>query len=217
MALGTLRANVLASDAFYNRRLEDRGNEGHRMTSLRVLWRGLQLALHVLLGVLLTPLIVTRQATGELRTHPDATSWWHNRLADVLGVQITVAGYRPQAQALLVSNHISWLDIVVLGGLTHTDFLSKYEVREWPLIGWLAARSGTLFIRRGHGEAGAISEQIAQRLREKRILTLFPEGTTTDGREVRPFSRACSAPLWIPVRTSFRSRCATTSTATTTL
>ncbi len=166
------------------------------MTSFRVLWRGLQLVLHVLLGVLATPVIVTRQATGELRTHPDVTSWWHKRLADVLGVQITVAGYRPQAPVLLVSNHVSWLDIVVLGGLTHTDFLSKYEIREWPLIGWLAARSGTLFIRRGHGEAGAISEQIAQRLRENRILTLFPEGTTTDGREVRPFfSRLFGAAL----------------------
>ena len=166
------------------------------MTSVRVLWRGLQLVLHVLLGVLLTPVIVSRQATGEMRTHPNVTSWWHNRLADILGVQITVAGYRPQAPALLVSNHVSWLDIVVLGGLTHTDFLSKYEIREWPLIGWLAARSGTLFIRRGHGEAAAISEQIAQRLREKRFLTLFPEGTTTDGRELRPFfSRLFGAAL----------------------
>jgi 1-acyl-sn-glycerol-3-phosphate acyltransferase len=152
--------------------------------------------LHVLLGAVLTPIIVTRQVSGEMRTHAEITSWWHNRLADVLGVQITVTGYRPHAPALLVSNHVSWLDIVVLGGLTHTDFLSKYEIREWPLIGWLAARSGTLFIRRGHGEAGAISEQIAQRLREKRILTLFPEGTTTDGREVRPFfSRLFGAAL----------------------
>jgi 1-acyl-sn-glycerol-3-phosphate acyltransferase len=152
--------------------------------------------LHVLLGAVLTPIIVTRQVSGEMRTHAEITSWWHNRLADVLGVHITVTGYRPHAPALLVSNHVSWLDIVVLGGLTHTDFLSKYEIREWPLIGWLAARSGTLFIRRGHGEAGAISEQIAQRLREKRILTLFPEGTTTDGREVRPFfSRLFGAAL----------------------
>ena len=88
---------------------------------------------------------------------------------------------------LLVSNHVSWLDIVVLGGLTHTDFLSKHEVRKWPLIGWLAARAGTLFIRRGNGETATISAQIAQRLREDGLLTLFPEGTTTDGREVRPF------------------------------
>jgi 1-acyl-sn-glycerol-3-phosphate acyltransferase len=98
--------------------------------------------------------------------------------------------------ALLASNHVSWLDIVVLGGLTHTDFLSKHEVRRWPVIGWLAARSGTLFIRRGNGEAAVVSAQIGERLRDEGLLTLFPEGTTTDGRSVRPFfSRLFSAAL----------------------
>ena len=126
--------------------------------------------------------------TGSgLHTNSRVTSWWHNRVADILGIRITVSGPRPKAPALLVSNHVSWLDIVVLGGLTHTDFLSKYEVRQWPVIGWLAARSGTLFIRRGNHEAAAVSEQIGQRLRHQGIFTLFPEGRTTDGREVRPF------------------------------
>lgn len=145
------------------------------------------LALHVLLGMVLTPLILTRHAGGVWRTNPQVTSWWHNRAADILGVRITVSGERPKAPLLIVSNHVSWLDIVVLGGLTHTDFLSKYEVRRWPVIGWLAARAGTLFIRRGTGDAASISEQIARRLREGGLLTLFPEGTTTAGLEVRPF------------------------------
>lgn len=157
------------------------------MGVFRVTWRGLVLTLHVLLGLLLTPLILTRHAGGVWRTHPVVTSWWHNRLADILGVRITVSGVRPQAPVLLVSNHVSWLDIVVLGALTPTDFLSKYEVRRWPVIGWLAARAGTLFIRRGNGEAAAISDQIARRLRDNGLLTLFPEGTTTDGSTVRPF------------------------------
>jgi 1-acyl-sn-glycerol-3-phosphate acyltransferase len=157
------------------------------MSHLRMLWRALLLGTHVVFGLLLTPLVLTRKPGGDWRTHPYVTSWWHNRLADILGVRITVAGHRPAAPALLVSNHVSWLDIVVLGGLTHTDFLSKHEVRRWPVVGWLAARSGTLFIRRGQGETGSVSRQIAERLREDGLLTLFPEGTTTDGREVRPF------------------------------
>lgn len=157
------------------------------MTRLRSLQRLLRLALHVVLGLLLTPMVLRRRSGGAWRTDPRVSSWWHNRLADILGVGITVSGPRPQPPALLASNHISWLDIIVLGALTHTDFLSKDEVRRWPVIGWLAARSGTLFIRRGNGEAASISEQIAQRLREDGLLTLFPEGTTTDGREVRPF------------------------------
>ena len=157
------------------------------MLPLRVMRRVLLLTTHVLLGVLLTPLVLRRQPDGQLRTSGYVTSWWHSRMADILGVQITVSGYRPQPPAMLVSNHVSWLDVVVLGGLTHTDFLSKYEIRKWPVVGWLAAKSGTLFIRRGDGEAGAVSQQIAQRLSARGLLTLFPEGTTTDGRDVRPF------------------------------
>ena len=153
----------------------------------RVRRRPLLRARHVGLGARRAPLIRTRHAGGPSRTHPHVTGWWHNRLADILDLRITLSGPRPQRPALLVSNHVSWLDIVVLGGLTHTDFLSKYEVRNWPVIGWLAARSGTLFIRRGTGEAGTISQQIGQRLREDGLLTLFPEGTTTDGHRVRPF------------------------------
>ena len=153
----------------------------------RVFRRTILLTLHVAFGLLLTPLVLTRHNGETLRTHPYVASWWHERLADILGVRITVSGHRPQSPALMASNHVSWLDIVVLGGLTHTDFLSKHEVREWPVGGWLAARAGTLFIRRGDGQAGAISEQIANRLRQQGLLTLFPEGTTTDGSTVRPF------------------------------
>lgn len=166
------------------------------MVGIRVTRRITLLTVHVLLGMILTPLVMSRHADGNLHTHPRVTTWWHNRLADILGVRISVDGHRPAAPALLASNHVSWLDIVVLGGLTHTDFLSKHEVRRWPLIGWLAARSGTLFIRRGSGETAAVSSQIAARLRAEGLLTLFPEGTTTDGREVRPFfSRLFAAAL----------------------
>jgi 1-acyl-sn-glycerol-3-phosphate acyltransferase len=157
------------------------------MVFFRVARRVLLLTLHVIVGIVLTPLVAKRHQDGTLRTHPRVTSWWHNRLADILGVHITVGGHRPERPALLASNHVSWLDIVVLGGLTPTDFLSKYEVRRWPVVGWLADRSGTLFIRRGNHESASISAKIAQRLREDGLLTLFPEGTTTDGRSVRPF------------------------------
>lgn len=157
------------------------------MTTIRVARRVALLALHVLFGVLLSPVILARHSHGGLGTNPRLICWWHNRLADILAIRISVEGHRPLPPALLVSNHVSWLDIVVLGSLTHTHFLSKHEVRDWPVIGWLAARAGTLFIRRGSGEAGTISEQIAERLRADGLLTLFPEGTTTDGREVRPF------------------------------
>jgi 1-acyl-sn-glycerol-3-phosphate acyltransferase len=157
------------------------------MSRIRVLRRIVLLGVHILLGVILTVLTPRRQPAGGLRTHPGITSWWHNRLADILGVHLTVSGYRPTPSVMLVSNHVSWLDIVVLGGLTPTVFLSKHEVRQWPLVGWLAARAGTLFIRRGDGQAATINQQIAERLRSDGLLTLYAEGTTTDGSDVRPF------------------------------
>ncbi len=167
------------------------------MSTLRIAWRGSRLLVHLIVGVVLTPLVIRRDpATGDWRTNPYVASWWHGRLAGILRLQITTSGYRPQAPALVVANHVSWLDIIVLGHLTPTAFLSKDEVRRWPVIGWLAARSGTLFIRRGGGQASAISQAIGDRLARDGLLTLFPEGTTTNGRDVRPFfSRLFSAAI----------------------
>lgn len=174
-------------DALYACQLGEQGFRDQEMDRFRSTKRALLLTFHVLLGILITPLILSRRPGGELHTNPYLTSWWHNRAADILSLGITLSGPRPHAPVLLVSNHVSWLDIAVLGGLTHTDFLSKYEIRRWPVIGWLAAMSGTLFIRRGNGDAGSVSEQIGRRLQQQGQLTLFPEGTTSDGREVGPF------------------------------
>jgi len=156
--------------------------------ALRVMWRFTRLVLHLLLGALLTLITARRdRERGDYRYHRGLVSWWHERLLVILAVEVEHLGHLPQPPALLVSNHVSWLDIPVLGSLTHSNFLSKDEVRRWPVIGWLAAASGTLFIRRGAGEAGNIAKQIAAHLATDGLLTLFPEGTTTDGTEVRPF------------------------------
>ena len=158
------------------------------MAWLRVIWRTSRLLLHIILGMILVPLVSRRDpATGAKRTNPYVTSWWHGRVAGILKLEITTSGYPPQPPALIVANHVSWLDIIVLGHLLPTSFLSKDEVRRWPVIGWFASRAGTLFIRRGGGQASAISSTIGERLAQNGLLTLFPEGTTTDGREVRPF------------------------------
>ena len=158
------------------------------MSWLRVTWRTSLLLLHIILGLFLVPLVSRRDpSAGEKRTNPYVTCWWHGRVASILKLEITTSGYPPQPPALIVANHVSWLDIIVLGHITPTCFLSKAEVREWPVIGWLAKRTGTLFIRRGGGQASAISKAIGERLAQNGLLTLFPEGTTTDGRDVRPF------------------------------
>lgn len=158
------------------------------MSRLRIAWRGSRLVLHVVIGIVLTPLVMRRDpATRVWRTSPAITSWWHGRVARILRLEISTSGFRPQAPALMVANHVSWLDIIVLGHLTPTCFLSKHEVRGWPVIGWLARAAGTLFIRRGGGQASMVSQSIGRRLAQNGLLTLFPEGTTTSGHDVRPF------------------------------
>lgn len=158
------------------------------MTTARTAWRLFRLSLHIVLGVILTPIVAQRDpVTGKRRTNLYVAAWWHGRVAKILNLAISTHGYPPAAPALLVSNHVSWLDVIVLGHLVPTAFLSKDEVRAWPVIGWLADMAGTLFIKRGSGQATLISEAIRARLTQNGMLTLFPEGTTTDGRDVRPF------------------------------
>lgn len=108
-------------------------------------------------------------------------------LSSALGLEIRVAGAIPREPMLWLSNHVSWLDIPVMGQLTPIAFLSKDNVRQWPIAGWLAHHAGTLFVRRGASEHGGVREQMASHLRAGRALLMFPEGTTTEGQDVATF------------------------------
>lgn len=105
----------------------------------------------------------------------------------MLGLEISAAQGSPLERALLVANHISWLDVPVLGSLVDINFLSKDEVRHWPLIGWMSAQLGTLFIKRGGSQTQVLSQRIESEIRAGRPVVLFPEGTTSDGRQLRHF------------------------------
>jgi lyso-ornithine lipid O-acyltransferase len=104
-----------------------------------------------------------------------------------LPVQVQVSGELPKQTALWVCNHVSWVDIALLGALQPLTFLSKAEVRHWPIAGWLAVQAGTLFIQRGAGDSSTVGAQIAAHLQAGQALALFPEGTTTDGKSLRTF------------------------------
>ncbi|SDI30055.1 lysophospholipid acyltransferase family protein [Pseudomonas abietaniphila] len=115
------------------------------------------------------------------------TSWFMARLTAALPFRVTVSGTLPAQPALWVSNHVSWTDIPLLGMLAPLSFLSKAEVRTWPVAGWLALKAGTLFIRRGSGDSKLIQKQMGQHLLGNHSLVIFPEGTTTDGTRLRTF------------------------------
>jgi 1-acyl-sn-glycerol-3-phosphate acyltransferase len=103
-----------------------------------------------------------------------------------LGLRIHIGGQREET-ALLVANHLSWIDIPLIGSLSPTVFLSKAEVRNWPLIGWLAAVAGTLFIARGAHQTEKMSQRIASLLEAGQTVLVFPEGTSTDGTRIARF------------------------------
>lgn len=107
------------------------------------------------------------------------------RLCDVFNVDVRVHGDIPREPALWVSNHISWLDIAVLGSGARVFFLAKAEIEKWPIFGNLAKGGGTLFIKRGSGDSVRIREQIAEFLSKDIPVLFFPEATTTDGTKVK--------------------------------
>lgn len=120
-----------------------------------------------------------------------------------LGLAIHCHGVRPEANALFASNHISWSDIPVLGGLAPMRFLSKAEVAQWPAIGWLARQAGTLFIKRGGGQARRVRAAMIETLRTGDSVLIFPEGTTSNGLTVLPFHGrllAAAAESGVPVQ-----------------
>lgn len=113
---------------------------------------------------------------------------WFRLLARVFGARARHVGEPAVGPALLAANHVSWLDIIVLGSRVGGCFVSKSEVADWPILGWLAKRGGTLFIHRGHRDsAERIAHEMAERLTSGRQLLFFPEGTTSDGRSVNRF------------------------------
>jgi len=142
------------------------------------------LAVGVVLALAVGPL---ERLGGPRQARPRLTRWFLARLAGCLPFRVRVHGAPPDTPMLWVANHVSWTDIPLLGALAPLGFLSKAEVRDWPLAGWLAQRGGTLFIRRGAGDGGLLGRQLAGRLEAGRSLLLFPEGTTTDGQALRPF------------------------------
>jgi 1-acyl-sn-glycerol-3-phosphate acyltransferase len=128
---------------------------------------------------------VTRQhGNRDLRVQA-----WASALVQLLGVQLRIRGPVPvQGPLLLVANHISWLDIVVLHAAHHCRFVSKADVLRWPLLGRLVAGAGTLFIEReSRRDALRMVQHMAERLQAGDRVAVFPEGTTGDGRSLLPF------------------------------
>jgi 1-acyl-sn-glycerol-3-phosphate acyltransferase len=153
---------------------------------LRLCVRFARLGIHLVVGAMLAVLCGAAFVQYRAFQQP-VIRWWHRRFCQILNLHVRVHGTPMTGHALWVSNHISWLDIPVLGAQFPVYFLSKAEVAQWPLVGWLARVAGTLFIKRGAGDAGQVTTQLAGHLNAGRNILFFPEGTTTDGQGLKRF------------------------------
>ena len=113
---------------------------------------------------------------------------YHAVLCRLIGLRVQVVGTPSRDPSVLfVSNHSSWLDILVLGATIEAAFVSKSEVGQWPVVGTVARLGRTVFVSRKRNSTGKEAEEIQQRLRRGDSIILFPEGTSNDGTRVLPF------------------------------
>lgn len=145
----------------------------------RALW-------HIVIGFF-TILLVFPRLQQEQREQ--RIQVWSARMLACIGIELRVKGQPAiSGPMLLVANHISWLDITSLHAARFCRFVSKADIRQWPVIGTLAIGVGTLFIEReSRRDAMRVVHHMTERLREGDIIGVFPEGTTSDGTGLLPF------------------------------
>ncbi|MEM7223477.1 MAG: lysophospholipid acyltransferase family protein [Pseudomonadota bacterium] len=131
--------------------------------------------------------------------------WYHRQCCRLLGIRIERRGRQSRkTPTLFASNHVSYLDILVLGSLVPGSFVAKAEVKSWPLFGWLARLQRSVFVDRRPSKTARQRDEIMERLVAGDNLIIFPEGTSGDGNRVLPFksalmSAAASEPNGVPL------------------
>ncbi len=148
-------------------------------------WRMLRATVHVVHGIW----IIRTRFDHQSPEQTEATvAQWSRDMLRIMGVQLLVRGQAPNGPCLVVANHISWLDILVINAAQPVRFVSKADVLRWPLLGRLVAGAGTLFIEReSRRDAVRMVQIMAERLQAGDRVAVFPEGTTGDGRGLLPF------------------------------
>lgn len=156
------------------------------MRSLTGIWRLLRLALHVLHGLALIQLRFGAYTPAQRQAR---VAWWSGKMLRLLGITLGSQGQARPGAKLLVANHVSWLDIAAIHTLMpEARFVSKSDVKAWPLVGTLVTAVGTLYIERASKrDALRVVHQCAEALRAGDTIAFFPEGTTGPGPELLPF------------------------------
>ena len=158
---------------------------GRPVHSAVAAWRLLRAVLHVLHGMA----VMTRFPALNAAGRHARIQWWSAGLVRAMGLTLQVSGTSRPGATLIVANHVSWLDIAAIhAAAPHARFVSKADVLQWPLLGWLIRGAGTLFIQRERKrDAVRVVHAMAESLKEGDTVAVFPEGTTGAGPALLPF------------------------------
>jgi len=142
-------------------------------------------------------LLFVRTGSRFARTFPH---WYHRQVCRIIGVRLHVDGEVAESQGvLIVSNHVSWLDITVLSAVAPVSFIAKREVSTWPFVKWLATLQRSVFVdRERRSQVGSKANEILERLQSGDHVVFFAEGTSSDGNVVVPFRTALFAAVKPP-------------------
>ena len=151
-------------------------------------YRILRVLTHTLLGILIVA--VSWPLTQE-KTRKKLTKWWCGKLLNCFNIQVFLFGEIPQDNTtnnMVLANHVSWVDIYALNSVLPLQFIAKSDINQWPILGYLVRKSGTIFINRSsRQDTSRIVKITTDRLVTGANVGFFPEGTTTDGTSLAHF------------------------------
>ena len=155
------------------------------MSALRAAWRLLNVGVQLAGGLVICATVFPFIGAGQRLQH---VGRWSRRTLRALGIGLVAKGTVHPGATLFVANHVSWLDILAINAVQPVRFVSKADVRAWPVLGWLVECGGTLFIERERKrDALRVVHLVAEALRAGEKIAVFPEGTTSVGHAVLPF------------------------------
>lgn len=161
------------------------------MKNIRFICRLFRIFLHLFSGLFQMLIMFPRETKEQ---HTKRIQNWSKKILDIFNIELIVHNVPEISQtknSLFISNHISWLDIFALNSVLPGRFVAKAEVRKWPIIGYLAATAGTVFIeRRRTSNTQDRVNDVTEALKAGAQITLFPEGTTSNGEELLPFKNS---------------------------
>ena len=168
------------------------------MQLFRLLWRALAVASATALASMQAPLALVFFSFDKKRhrhVRREILRTWSKRILRILNVEVILEGSRPPEPTLLVSNHLGYLDIMLLGSEIPGCFVAKAEIRGWPIAGWVCQSVSTIFVDRAlRRDVVRVGSLMSDSLERGDSVVLFPEGTSTNGHQVAPFKTALLAP-----------------------